>query len=50
MNQTFHVAKISVYRFGLCARYQILLTDTADVVRSSLRSDAIMITTDGRMD
>ena len=65
-NRTFHVSNIPVYRFGLYGRYQVLLIDTAHFqylwtmanrslfakleVRSSLRSDAIVITTNGRTD
>ena len=60
-NRTFLVPKISVYRFGLYRRYQTLCTDIAHFrpmanrslfakfeVRSYLRSDAIVITTDGQ--
>ena len=56
-NRTSHVPKIPVYRFGLYGRYQILFTDIANrslfakfEVRSSLRSNAIMITTVERTD
>ena len=61
-NRTFHVPKIPVYRLGLYGSYQILWTDIAHCstdlpkanrglfakfeVRSSLRSDAVVITTD----
>ena len=60
MNRAFHVLKTPAYRFDLYGRYQILWTDIAHFqyrpankiifakfeVRSSLRSDAIVITTD----
>ena len=48
--RSFHVPKIPIYRFGLYGRYQILCTDMAIAkfeVGSSLRSDAIVITTNG---
>ena len=61
-NRTFHLPKIPVYRFGLYGRSQIQSTDIAYTdrpmankslfakfeVRSTLRSDAIVITTDGQ--
>ena len=64
-NRSFHVPKIPVYQFGFYGRYQILWTDIADFqyqrtgnrslcvhfqVCSSLCSDAIVFTTDGRTD
>ena len=62
-NRSFLVPKIPVYQFGLYGRYQILWTDRAHFQRmgnrslcanfqvcSSLRSDAIVFTTDGQTD
>ena len=66
VNRMLHVLKTPVYRFGLYERYQILCTDIAHFqyqavmanrslfakfeVHSSLRSDAIVTTTDGWTD
>ena len=63
-NRTFYVPKTPVYRLDLYGRYRILWTNTAHFhtdrpmanislfakfeVRSSLRSNAIVITTAGR--
>ena len=54
VNRTFHVLKSPVYRLDLYGRYQILRTDIAHFqyqpVCSSLCSDAIVFTPDGRTD
>ena len=50
VNRTFHVLKIPLYRLGLYGRYQILYLFAKFEVCSSLRSDTIVITTDGQTD
>ena len=57
-NRTFYVPKTPVQQFGLYESYQSLWTDIANFqipmakfeIRSSLRSDTIVITMDGRTD